>query len=69
MLAIRNARTLALIAALAAAPLLTACGEEEGPAEQLGKSIDETVEKAGETVEEAGDTMEDAADEMEQKVE
>lgn len=48
-------------AAVALAPALTAC-EEEGPAEQLGESIDETAEEAGEAVEEAGEEMGDAAD-------
>lgn len=52
---------------------LTAC-EEEGPAEQAGESIDQTMEEAGEnmdeameqageSVEEMGDSVEDAADE------
>lgn len=51
-----------LVMALAAAPLLSvslaACGEEEGTAEQIGESIDKTVEEAGDKVEEAGDEIE-----------
>lgn len=48
-------RTVALSAALAfSAGLLTAC-EEEGPAEQLGENIDNTVEKAGDKIEDATD--------------
>jgi hypothetical protein len=45
--------------AVALAPALTAC-EEEGPAEQVGESIDESAEEAGEAVEEAGDELRDA---------
>ncbi|WP_052719244.1 hypothetical protein [Halomonas sp. HG01] len=52
---------------------LAAC-EEEGPAEQAGENIDETMEEAGESmddavdqagesVEEMGDSVEEAADE------
>ena len=55
-----------LVAALAAAPLLSvtlaACGEEEGPAEQIGESIDESVEEAGDKIEEAGDELEQKVD-------
>lgn len=47
--------------ALALAPALAAC-EEEGPAEQLGESIDETAEETGEALEDAGDELRDAAD-------
>lgn len=41
------------------AGLLTAC-EQEGPAEEIGESIDETAEEAGDTVENATDEVEDA---------
>lgn len=40
--------------AVALAPALAAC-EEEGPAEQLGESIDETAEEAGDAIEDATD--------------
>lgn len=40
---------------------LAAC-EEEGPAEQAGESIDESVEEMGEGVEEMGDDLEQAAE-------
>ena len=33
--------------------------EQEGPAEQAGEEIDETVEEAGEGREDAGDDLED----------
>lgn len=46
--------------ALAVALGLAAC-EEEGPAEQLGESIDETAEEAGEAIEDAGEEIEDSA--------
>lgn len=45
--------------------VLGAC-EQQGPMEEAGEKIDETVEKAGdkaeEAMEEAGDAMEDATD-------
>lgn len=44
------ATALAFVAALT----LSAC-EEEGPAEQLGESVDETVEDLGEAAEDATD--------------
>ena len=45
-----------LFAALVALPLLGAC-EEEGPAEKLGKQIDETVEGAADAAEEAAEEI------------
>jgi len=45
--------------ALAAALSLSAC-EEEGPAEQAGEAIDESVEETGEAMEEAGEELEDS---------
>ncbi|SDN51929.1 hypothetical protein [Vreelandella arcis] len=42
---------------------LAACGDDEGPAEEAGENIDETMEDAGEEMEEAGEDMEDAAEE------
>lgn len=42
-------------------PVLSAC-EEEGPAEQLGEKVDESIEETGEA-------LDDAADEIEQKAE
>ena len=45
-------------------------GESEGPAEQAGKQIDETVEEAKEnlsgTVEETAEQVEEAGDELRQ---
>jgi hypothetical protein len=38
------------------APVLAAC-EDEGPAEQLGESIDESAEEAGEALDNAADNM------------
>lgn len=50
--------------ALFASALLVAlpgCQKHEGPAERAGKSIDETVTKAGDQIEKAGDAIKDAA--------
>lgn len=46
---------------LAAALFLGGC-DKEGPAEQAGENVDQTMEKAG-------DKMEDAADKVEEKTE
>lgn len=42
------------------AGMLAAC-DDQGPAEEIGESIDETAEEAGEAVENATDEAEDAA--------
>ena len=39
----------------------TAC-EKEGPAEKMGKKIDNAVEKAGDQVQKAGDAIEKKTD-------
>ncbi|WP_204758396.1 hypothetical protein [Halomonas urmiana] len=51
---------LALLIAMLGAGL-AAC-EEEGPAEQAGENIDESVEEMGEGVEEMGENLEQAAE-------
>jgi len=49
------ATALAFVTALT----LSAC-DQDGPAEQVGESIDNSVEGLGESVEDAGDAVEDA---------
>jgi hypothetical protein len=39
-----------------------------GPAEKVGKSIDEGIEKTGDAVEDAGEAVEDTAEEINEKV-
>lgn len=51
---------LALLIAMLGAGL-AAC-EEEGPAEQAGENIDESMEEVGEGVEEMGEELEEAAE-------
>ena len=51
---------LALLIALLGAGLV-AC-EDEGPAEQAGENVDESVEEMGEGVEEMGENLEEAAE-------
>ena len=46
-----SVRTALFAGALLAA--LTACQKKEGPAEQVGKQIDQAVEKAGDEVQDA----------------
>lgn len=50
--------TLAVGVMLAA---LVGCQKKEGPAEQAGKVVDQTVEKVGKQVEKAGESIQDAA--------
>ena len=40
---------------------LSGCEGKEGPAEQAGKEVDQTTEKAGEQIEKAGEEIQDAA--------
>lgn len=48
-------RTLLVVAAVTAGSLgLMAC-DRQGPAEQLGENIDDTVEQAGDAIEDATD--------------
>ena len=50
-----------LFAALLLVAGLTAC-EEQGPAEQLGEQIDESIEKSGEEVEQLGQDIQNSAE-------
>ncbi len=40
---------------------LVGCDKPAGPAEQAGKEVDKTVDKAGQQIEKAGETIQDAA--------
>ncbi|WP_447894446.1 hypothetical protein [Vreelandella sp. GE22] len=40
---------------------LAAC-DDQGPAEEAGESIDDSMESAGESIEEMGESIEDSAD-------
>ena len=40
---------------------ISACQQQEGPAEQAGKSVDKAVESAGEQIEKAGEKIQDAS--------
>lgn len=52
---------LASAAVLSCAVVLPAC-EEEGPAEELGESIDDAADDVQDTVDDAADDVEDAVD-------
>lgn len=41
--------------------VLFGCQKQEGPAEQAGKEVDKTVEKAGQQIERAGESIQDTA--------
>ena len=40
---------------------LSACQQQEGPAERAGKEADKAVEKLGQQIEKAGESIQDAA--------
>jgi len=64
-LQVLRAFALSLMMSVGSIALLSGC-ESEGPAEEMGESIDEAAEEAGGAMEEAGDEMEEAADDMEE---
>ncbi|RUR39641.1 hypothetical protein [Vreelandella populi] len=41
---------------------LVACDNDQGPAEEAGESIDESMNNAGQSIEEAGENIQDAAE-------
>ena len=65
-----NAHTFAIIRSFllaivfGAAVVITGC-DDQGPAEEAGEKVDETVEDAGEALEDAGEEAEDAAEDLE----
>jgi hypothetical protein len=60
-----NRSTLAFgLVALFALPFGVACDRHEGPAEELGESIDDAVDDLKDSGEDLGDKLEDAADEI-----
>lgn len=52
----------AVLGVLMMAGGLAAC-EEQGPAEEAGENIDESMEQAGENMEEMGDDIQNSAEE------
>jgi len=61
-------RATAVLAALFLTFAIAAC-EEQGPAEQTGEAVDETMEKAGDMAEEGAEKVEEAAEEAEKAAE
>jgi hypothetical protein len=55
----RTATTALIVGALLGA--LLGCQKKEGPMEQAGKVVDQTVDKVGQRVEKAGDSIQEAA--------
>ena len=55
----RTVTTALIVGALLGA--LLGCQKKEGPMEQAGKVVDQTVEKVGQQVEKAGDSIQEAA--------
>ena len=50
-------RMLMLCSVILLLNVLIACEPQEGPVEQAGRKIDETIEKAGKKIEETGDKI------------
>ncbi|HSH29851.1 MAG TPA: hypothetical protein VK971_08085 [Thiohalobacter sp.] len=65
-----NSKNLLSVLMIALGLTLAGCGESQGPAEEAGEKIDESMEtakdKLEETGEEMGDAMEEAGDKMEE---
>jgi hypothetical protein len=51
-----------LLLAIASSFLMLGCDRNEGPAEDMGESVDEAVEDAGDAMDEAGEEVEDEVD-------
>lgn len=47
-----------------ALPGLTGCDANDGPAEEMGETLDDAADEAGDAMEDAADDMEDAADDL-----
>lgn len=58
---------LALLMAMVAGGLV-ACGEDEGPAEEVGQNVDEAMEEAEASVDEAMEEAGESVEEMEQAI-
>lgn len=54
-------RALLLALGLSGFGLLAAC-EQQGPAEEAGEAVDETMEEAGDAMEETADELEESTD-------
>lgn len=54
-------RALLLTFVIGSLGMVSAC-EQQGPAEEAGEQIDETIEESGDKLEEAGDEAEESTD-------
>ncbi len=67
---LRDRGTVALLLILGLTlSLSVACHDEEGPAEELGESLDEAIEDLKDTGDDLGDRLEDARDTLKEGVE
>jgi predicted small secreted protein len=55
-------KRLGIIAAFLLCIFVVACENNDGPAENFGESVDESVDDVRDAAEEAGDNIEDATD-------
>jgi hypothetical protein len=51
-----------LLLAIASSFLMLGCDRNEGPAEEMGESVDEAMDDAGDAMDEAGEEIEDVVD-------
>lgn len=64
-----NSRNILSVLMLALGLTLAGCGDSQGPAEETGETIDESMDAASEKLKEAGEEMGDAVEEAGDKVE
>ncbi|BAZ93947.1 uncharacterized protein FOKN1_1552 [Thiohalobacter thiocyanaticus] len=64
-----NSKNMLSVLMIALGLSLAGCGESQGPAEQAGEKIDESMEATTEKLKEAGEEMGDAMEEAGDKVE
>jgi hypothetical protein len=51
-----------MVVALGGGMLLSACEDQDGPAEEIGEAIDDAADETGDSLEDAADEVEDAVD-------
>ena len=64
-----NSKNLLSVLMIALGLTLAGCGESQGPAEQTGEKIDESMETASDKLKDAGEEMGDAVEEAGDKME
>jgi hypothetical protein len=53
---------LSILLATGGAMFLSACEDQDGPAEEIGEAVDDAADETGDSLEDAADKVEDAVD-------